>query len=77
LFGQLLLQMAEEAVMAKIIIRCQYTGHYVFTGIDTKRTQPVSGGRIFCPYCAADHVWSCSDARAIDAAKKPVVRQAV
>ena len=45
--------------MARIVIRCQYTGHYVFTGFDTQTSPAVAGGRIFCPYCVAEHVWSC------------------
>ena len=44
--------------MARIVIRCQYTGHYVFTGFDTQTAPAVAGGRIFCPYCVAEHVWS-------------------
>ena len=67
----------EEAAMARIVIRCQYTGHYVFTGIDTKKTPNVAGGKIFCPYCTADHVWSCPDVRHEEPKKKPLVRQAV
>ena len=65
--------------MARIVIRCQYTGHYVFTGIDTKGEGVIAGGRIFCPYCAADHTWSCTEARAEQPAKRrrPLVRQAV
>jgi hypothetical protein len=61
--------------MARIIIRCQYTGNYVFTGIDTKNSPPVTGGRIFCPYCSAEHVWVSYEATS-DEPKKPLVRQA-
>jgi len=67
----------EEAAMARIVIRCQYTGNYVVIGIDTKKTPHVAGGRIFCPYCLADHVWSCPDMRDEQPKKKPLVRQAV
>ncbi len=63
--------------MARVVIRCQYTGHYVFTGIDTARSPMVSGGRIFCPYCVADHVWSCADAKTEEPRRRPLVRQAV
>lgn len=49
--------------MARIVIRCQYTGHYIFTGLETRPDSVVVGGRIFCPYCAADHIWNCNDAR--------------
>ncbi len=62
--------------MARIVIRCQYTGHYVFTGIDSARHPAVAGGRIFCPYCAAYHVWSSTEARLDEPKKKPLVRQA-
>ena len=64
--------------MARIVIRCQYTGHYVFTGIETRPDSVIAGGRIYCPYCAADHVWSCGEARheRPQPAKKPLVRQA-
>jgi hypothetical protein len=66
--------------MAKIVIRCQYTGHYVVTGIDTATTPSIAGGRIFCPYCIDHHVWNCTAARA-DAPERPdrpraLVRQA-
>jgi hypothetical protein len=66
--------------MARIVIRCQYTGHYVFTGFDTQSQPPVAGGRIFCPYCVAEHVWSANevrlDNRAGERKQKPLVRQA-
>lgn len=69
--------------MARIVIRCQYTGHYVFTGFDTRISPAVAGGRIFCPYCVAEHVWSSNEARLDDRAgndrerrQKPLVRQA-
>jgi hypothetical protein len=65
--------------MARIVIRCQHTGHYIFTGIETQPESVVVGGRIFCPYCAADHVWTCSEARFDEQSvseRKPLVRQA-
>ncbi len=62
--------------MAKIVIRCRYTGNYVFTGIDTDNAPTVVGGRIFCPYCAAEHVWSAREAHADEHRSKPLVRQA-
>ena len=63
--------------MARIVVRCQYTGHYVFTGIDTKTPPAISGGQIFCPYCAAEHLWSAAEARLDERApQKPLVRQA-
>ena len=67
--------------MARIVIRCQYTGHYVFTGVDTRMSPNVRNGRIFCPYCVTEHVWSSAEAHLDDdreAARRPrpVVRQA-
>lgn len=62
--------------MARIVIRCQYTGHYVFTNLDSDRNPTIAGGHIFCPYCAADHVWVSSEARVDEARSKPLVRQA-
>ena len=46
------------------------------TGIDTEKAPAVVGGRIYCPYCAADHVWTCKDARPDDDRNKTLVRQA-
>ena len=66
--------------MARIVIRCQHTGHYVFTGIDTQMSPEITGGRIFCPYCVAEHQWSSSEARLDERhnerRQKPQVRQA-
>lgn len=64
--------------MAKVVVRCQYTGHYVFTGVDADKLPAIAGGRIFCPYCAAEHVWTCGEARLDDKPQrqKPLVRQA-
>ncbi len=66
--------------MARIVIRCQYTAHYVFTGFYTQTAPAVSGGRIFCPYCDAEHVWSSTEARLderqTERRPKPMVRQA-
>jgi hypothetical protein len=62
--------------MARVVIRCQYTGHYVFTGIDTTRAPLMNSGRIFCPYCVSDHVWSCGETKLDEPRKRPLVRQA-
>jgi hypothetical protein len=68
--------------MARIVIRCQYTGHYVFTGFDSLTSPQITGGRIFCPYCVAEHVWSSTEVRLDERARererrqKPLVRQA-
>jgi hypothetical protein len=65
--------------MARIVIRCQYTGHYVFTGIDTSTLPTIRSGRTFCPYCVTEHVWTSADAQVDEHAtnhSKPLVRQA-
>ena len=47
-------------------------------GCQSRPDSVIAGGRIYCPYCAADHVWSCNEARLekLQPAKKPLVRQA-
>jgi hypothetical protein len=62
--------------MAKVVIRCQYTGHYVFTGIDAETPEAAAGGRIFCPYCAAEHSWGAAEVRLDAKRPNPLVRQA-
>lgn len=65
--------------MARIVVRCQYTGHYIFTGLESRHDAVIVGGRIYCPYCAADHVWTCGEAQFDDVirpTRKPLVRQA-
>ena len=65
--------------MARIIIKCRYTGHYVFTGIDTEKAPLIRSGRVSCPYCVAEHVWTADDAHLDESKKnamKPIVRQA-
>jgi hypothetical protein len=62
--------------MARIVVQCQYTGHYIFTGIDS-RSSPVTGGRIRCPYCDADHFWASFEPRPDEGTRpRPLVRQA-
>ena len=61
--------------MVRLVIRCQYTGHYVFTRIQMRPDTAIAGARIFCPYCATDHVWSCDEAR-FEEQRKPLVRHA-
>ena len=65
--------------MARIIVRCKYTGHYVFTPIDTERSPAIVGGCVSCPYCGTEHVWTVEEAPIDDLKKratKPIVRQA-
>jgi hypothetical protein len=63
--------------MARIVVRCQHTGHYIFTGFDTRTSGPIAGGRIHCPYCDAEHVWLSGEAHASEHDQsKPLVRHA-
>lgn len=70
--------------MARIVIRCRYTGHYIISGRDTGASIEMFSGRIFCPYCNAGHVWSSTEASANEsdaqrdpaARRRPLVRQA-
>jgi hypothetical protein len=74
----------EEPDMARIVIRCRYTGHYIISSHDAGASPSLSSGRIFCPYCAAEHVWTSTEASASErdlqghpaARRKPLVRQA-
>lgn len=67
--------------MARIVIRCRYTGHYIIGHHDAGKSTDMFSGRIFCPYCTAEHVWSSAEASAGEndeppARRKPLVRQA-
>jgi hypothetical protein len=65
--------------MARIIVRCKYTGHYVFTAIDTERSPTIAGGCLSCPYCGTQHVWTAGEAHVDDLQEtttKLIVRQA-
>ena len=70
--------------MARIVIRCRYTGHYIISSHDAGAATDMFSGRIYCPYCTAEHVWSSTEASAGEsdaqrdaaARRKPVVRQA-
>jgi hypothetical protein len=63
--------------MARIVVQCQYTGHYMLTGFDTNSSPMIAGGRIRCPYCEVDHMWNSSEVRADQGERpKPLVRQA-
>jgi hypothetical protein len=74
----------EESDMARIVIRCRYTGHYIISSHDAGASPGLPSGRIFCPYCIAEHVWSSTEASAGEgdplrhpaARRKPLVRQA-
>jgi hypothetical protein len=67
----------EECSMAKVVVQCQYTGHYIFTGVDAHSASIIAGGHVHCPYCDTDHVWTCSDARPERSDRsRPQVRQA-
>jgi hypothetical protein len=70
--------------MARIVIRCRYTGHYIISSHDAGASTDMFSGRIFCPYCATEHVWSTVEASATEgdaqgqpaARRRPLVRQA-
>jgi hypothetical protein len=65
--------------MARIVLKCRYSGNYVLTGLRTETTAAMVGGRVSCPYCSAEHVWIASDGDAAQAQqkpKKPIVRLA-
>lgn len=64
--------------MARIVVQCQYTGHYMLTGFDTNSSPVIGGGRIRCPYCEVEHVWSATEPRPAKGQQrpKPMVRQA-
>ena len=69
--------------MARIVIRCRYTGHYIIGNHDAGASTNMFSGRVFCPYCIAEHVWSSTEAAAGEndaqrqpARRKPLVRQA-
>ena len=70
--------------MARTVIRCRYTGHYIISSHEAGASTDMFSGRIFCPYCSAEHVWTSaettnggSDGEQQSAARrKPLVRQA-
>jgi uncharacterized Zn finger protein (UPF0148 family) len=74
----------QESDMARIVIRCRYTGHYIISSHDAGASTEMFTGRIFCPYCTAEHVWSSTEAPAGEgdpqrhpaARRRPLVRQA-
>ena len=48
--------------MARTMIRCRYTGNYIISNQNAGASTDMFSGRIFCPYCNAEHVWSSHDA---------------
>ncbi len=44
--------------MARTVIRCRYTGNYIISSHEAGAATDMFSGRIFCPYCNAEHVWS-------------------
>src|SRR5258708_17401379 len=61
----------QESVMARIVIRCRYTGHYIISSHDAGVSTDMFSGRIFCPYCSAEHVWSSVDTSADESDAQP------
>jgi hypothetical protein len=69
----------EELLMARIIVRCKNTGHYLFTAVDTDSAPTIAGGCVLCPFCRTEHVWTIEPAGGNDKQKnapKLIVRQA-
>ena len=65
--------------MARIVIKCKYTGHYVITPIDTDSSPTIVAGCVPCPYCRIEHVRTVENARINEWQKKApklIVRQA-
>ena len=68
--------------MARTVIRCRYTGNYIISSHDAGTWTDMFSGRIYCPYCSAEHVWSSTETSIGDgerqsaARRKPLVRQA-
>jgi hypothetical protein len=70
--------------MARTVIRCRYTGHYIISSHDAGAATDMFSGRIFCPYCSAEHVWNSAETtnsgsdgdRHPAARRKTLVRQA-
>ena len=69
--------------MARIVIRCEYSGNYVLSGFDTQTLQSAVSRKIFCPYCDAEHTWADQAFSAIEVRgnekpgrPKPQVRRA-
>ena len=70
--------------MARTVIRCSYSGHYIISSHDYGSSTEMFKGRVFCPYCTAEHVWNSTEAAANEsdaqrhsaARRKPLVRQA-
>jgi len=47
--------------MARTVIRCRYTGNYIISSHEAGAATDMFSGRIFCPYCDAEHVWSSAE----------------
>jgi hypothetical protein len=47
--------------MARTVIRCRYTGNYIISSHETGAATDIFSGRIFCPYCDAEHVWTSGE----------------
>jgi hypothetical protein len=56
--------------MARILIKCPRTEHYIFTGIempaDLLHFLPEPQKPVFCPHCRIDHAWRRLDATPIE-----------
>jgi hypothetical protein len=57
--------------MARIVLKCRYSGNYVLTGLRTENTPLMVGGRVTCPYCSAEHVWIANETENGQENRKP------
>jgi hypothetical protein len=69
----------QECAMARVVVKCRYTGNYILTGVQSDATPILVGGRVRCPYCSVDHVWIAAEtdnSRTDPKSTKPIVRLA-
>jgi hypothetical protein len=56
--------------MAKIFTKCAATGRPIDTGVEIDEASftrlPSFVGKVFCPYCEAEHEWSKENAEVVD-----------
>ena len=57
--------------MARIVVKCRYSGNYILTGIRTENALVPVGGRVICPYCSVEHVWIAAETERNQTDHKP------
>ena len=57
--------------MARTVIRCRSTGNYSISHHNAGALSDIHTGRIFCPYCIAEHVWSSVETGNSDSGGEP------